>query len=249
MKYLRGLLTAFVFFFFPLEGTPTSMFWTVCTTDVCPTGTGHIDQDNYFKVFDWGAFYPVIGFELGISSVKHLSFEAGLDIIGGLEKPLFFNAGVAMPEGQLFCNAPAFKLGVFNVGMWSNKWLKGTDVAVVDFIIGKSIPGLIGGRFFVGSYFARKAVGPDRKGFMVAYERFFHPSISDRGQEYFKWKFCADYASGKNIFGGGGVGVSYFFSPDVSILTGPVWFNSEAINGTWKWSVQIDINFSLYHFQ
>ncbi len=30
---------------------------------------------------------------------------------------------------------------------------------------------------------------------------------------------------------------------DIDLLTGPVWFNDHAINGQWKWTVQLDINF------
>jgi hypothetical protein len=26
------------------------------------------------------------------------------------------------------------------------------------------------------------------------------------------------------------------------LLVGPVWFNEEAINGRWKWTIQLDIN-------
>ena len=63
------------------------------------------------------------------------------------------------------------------------------------------------------------------------------------GNEYNKWTFAADYASGKNFIGGGGFGMYYFFTKDISLLTGPVWFNDHVINGQWKWTVQLDINF------
>ena len=35
----------------------------------------------------------------------------------------------------------------------------------------------------------------------------------------------------------------HYFTKDISLLTGPVWFNDHAINGQWKWTVQLDINF------
>jgi len=54
---------------------------------------------------------------------------------------------------------------------------------------------------------------------------------------------AADYASGKNYIGGGGFGMYHYFTKDISLLTGPVWFNDHAINGQWKWTVQLDINF------
>ena len=54
--------------------------------------------------------------------------------------------------------------------------------------------------------------------------------------------FCRLLASGKNVIGAGGFGVYYFFTKDIRLLTGPVWFNETAINGTWKWTTQLDIN-------
>jgi hypothetical protein len=78
---------------------------------------------------------------------------------------------------------------------------------------------------------------------MVAYDRGFMPTKDAANNEYNKIVFAADYASGKNAVGAGGGGLYYYFTKDISILTGPVWFNEKAINGTWKWTTQIDINF------
>ncbi|MBI5117251.1 hypothetical protein HZA56_12320, partial [Candidatus Poribacteria bacterium] len=66
-----------------------------------------------------------------------------------------------------------------------------------------------------------------------------------QGNEYSKLIFAADYASGENSIGGGGVGLYYFFTKDISLLTGPVWFNESKINGDWKWTIQLDINVDL----
>jgi hypothetical protein len=38
------------------------------------------------------------------------------------------------------------------------------------------------------------------------------------------------------------VGLYYYFTKNIDLLTGPVWFNDEGINGKWKWTVQLDIN-------
>jgi hypothetical protein len=38
------------------------------------------------------------------------------------------------------------------------------------------------------------------------------------------------------------VGVNYYFTPSISVLTGPVWFNEKAVNGEWKWTIQLDVN-------
>lgn len=237
---------------FALEGTPSSVFWTVCTTDVYATGTGHIDDDNYFTVFNrrghGSTFPPDVGLELGVFSWKDLSVETGVDYLGGTNDPLFFNAGVAIAEDKLFCHAPAVKLGFFNAGTRYHGHNR-TNQNIVDLIIGKSLPDWIGGRLCIGGFSGNRAIGKNRQGFMVSYQRPFCPAKDCNDKDYFKWVVCADYASGKNTIGGGGVGIYYYFTPDISILTGPVWFNSRKINGDWKWTVQIDISFSAWNCQ
>jgi hypothetical protein len=49
-------------------------------------------------------------------------------------------------------------------------------------------------------------------------------------------------ASGKNFIGGG-VGLYVYFTPDIDLLMGPVWFHDARLNGDMKWTVQLDINF------
>lgn len=252
MKTLKNALGLFFLFTIScsiLEGTPSTVFWTTCTTDVYATGTGHIDADNYFTVFNrrghGSSFPPNEGFELGIFSWKDLSAEAGFDYLGGTDDPLFFNIGIGLPEDKLFCQAPSFKVGFFNNGTRCHGQGR-TNQNIVDVIIGKSLPDWIGGRLCIGGFSGSRSMGKNRQGFMVSYQRSFCPAIYCDDKNYFKWVLCADYASGKNTIGGGGVGIYYYFTPDISILTGPVWFNSTKINGNWKWSVQIDISFSVF---
>lgn len=244
-----GLLFPLFFSFTSLESTPSSVFWTYCTTDVYSTGTGHIDADNYFTVFNerghGSSFSPDIGFEFGAFSWDDLAFETGIDYLGGADNPLYFNAGAAVEEDKLFCHAPSFKVGIFNVGIQYQGGGR-TNQNIVDIIAGKSLPDWLGGKFYVGGFSGTRAIGKNRQGFMVAYTRSFCPAKYCGDKDYYKWVFCADYASGKNTIGGGGFGLYYYFTPDISILTGPVWFNSAKINGNWKWSVQIDISFSIF---
>jgi hypothetical protein len=80
-------------------------------------------------------------------------------------------------------------------------------------------------------------------GALVGYDYGFWKVKDKEGNEYNKWILAADYASGKNFIGGGGVGIYHFFTKDISLLTGPVWFNDKTINGQWKWTIQLDINF------
>lgn len=246
--FILGLILT-VLNFTLLYGTPSTVFWTVCTTDVYSTGTGHIDEDNYFTVFNkrkhGSSFPPDTGFELGVFSWGNMSVEAGIDYLGGTDDPLFFNIGASIPEGKMFCHAPSFKVGFFNAGTRYHGHDR-TNQNIVDIIVGKSLPDWIGGRFFVGGFFGSRTIGKNRQGFMVSYQRPFCSVKHCDGKDYFKWVLCANYASGKNTIGGGGLGIYYYFTPDISILTGPVLFNSNKINGNWKWSVQIDISFSVF---
>lgn len=232
-----------------LHATPTSLFWTNCITDVEPTGKGNIDVDNYFTVFNrrghGQSFFPDVGIVIGIFSWADLHAEAGIDYLGGADDPLFFNAKVGMEENKLFRHAPAFSLGVFNIGTRTEGPNK-TNQNIFDYIFGKTLPDWIGGRLFVGGFLGNEAMGKDQQGFMIGYLRSFCPAKDCRGRDYYKWEFAADYASGKNTIGGGGFALIYYFTPTISLESGPVWFNSAEINGTWKWSVQLDINVTIF---
>lgn len=246
----RLLLGCYLIATFQLHGTPSSSFWTVCTTSVYETGTGHIDEDNYFTVFQRRghnqAFSPDTGFEIGLFSWKDWSVEAGFDYLGGNDDPLFFNVGIGIGENKLFCHAPSFKIGIFNVGTRTESHNR-TNQNIFDIIFGKTLPESFGGgQFYIGGFTGSHAMGNDTAGVMVAFSQPFCKAKYCDDKEYYKWVFVADYASGKNTIGGGGFGIYYYFTPDIDILTGPVWFNDHHINGRWKWSVQIDISFSLF---
>ena len=77
---------------------------------------------------------------------------------------------------------------------------------------------------------------------MVAYDRGFK-TVSSPDGDYSRFVFAGDYASGNNAIGGGGAGLNAYFTRKISLLFGPVWFNDKGLNGDWKWSTQLDINF------
>jgi hypothetical protein len=170
--------------------------------------------------------------------------EIGVDLLESSDYPLWFNAKIGSPENALFQGSPALYLGVFNIGTEKNV----TNQNIFYGAIGKTIPVL--GRISAGPYIGNKNVLVDKDGkkentgFMIAFDHGFMPEKDLAGNEYNKLVVAADYASGKNAFGGGGVGIYYFFTKDISLLAGPVWFNEEAINGKMKWTIQLDINLS-----
>ena len=227
--------------------TPSTTYWTPMTLDVQSYGVPHIGVDNYFTVFrdaeDGGGAFPTdLGLTIGVLPFKSVVAEVGVDLLESSDDPLYFNAKIGIPEGALFNGSPTLQVGIFNVGTKKDV----TDQNIVHAVVGKTIPGV--GRLSAGPYIGNKEVLVDadgdeeNTGFMVAFDRGFLPVKDKDGNEYNQWVFAADYASGDNALGAGGFGIYRFFTKDISLLTGPVWFNEDAINGEWKWTVQLDIN-------
>lgn len=205
-----------------LFASPTSLFWTNCTTDVVEEKTYHLEVDNYGT-----SFKPDIGLTLGLPASQGFSGEVGTDYVKGAKQALSFN-------GKLrFADNPSIAIGIFNVG---------TNQGVIDAVIETCLPGGLG-RLFIGLFHGKRALGKQRSGWMVDYQKGFCHKKEEGLPEYDSWQFCADYASGKNSIGGGGFGFAYFFTHAMSIKTGPVWFNDTKLNGRWKWALQLGIDF------
>jgi len=229
--------------------TPSTTYWTPMVMDIQAYKVVHLGIDNYYTVDkkaasgEQGAFPTDLGLTVGILPFEKIQMEIGIDALYPSDNPYYFNAKIGAPEGALFSGAPALQIGVFNVGTRKNV----TNQDIVYGVIGKTIPVL--GRLSAGPYAGnskvlRNATGEkENTGYMVALDHGFMSAKDATGAGYNKWVLAADYASGKNAIGGGGVGIYYFFTKDISMLTGPVWFNEKAINGARKWTTQLDINF------
>ncbi len=228
------------------SATPSGTVWTPLSPDVQAYGVGHWGVDNYFTVFrkaeDGGASFPTdAGFTLGVLPGDQLKLEIGVDLIEASDYPVSFNARLGYTEGGLFDGAPALQLGIANLGTKSGV----TNQDLVYLVVGKTIPNV--GRFSVAPYRGNPDVLVDAKGekdntgWMVAFDRGFHLVQGPEG-DFNRFVLAADYASGKNALGGTGLALNYYFTPNVSLLTGAVWFNEEAINGKMKWTIQLDVN-------
>ena len=218
------------------------------------------------------SFPTDVGLTVGVLPFEKLQMEVGIDglfpgtrihpAMRSIGNSLLFNSKIGTPEGAFFGSwFPAINIGIFNVGTKAQV----TDMNIVDFLIGKTLGPF--GRIHGGGYYGNPnsalmhqggckpgntgivacipgASGElDNAGGMVGYDYGFWKVKDKEGNEYNKWVFAADYASGKNLIGGGGFGMYHYFTKDISLLTGPVWFNDHVINGQWKWTVQLDINF------
>ncbi|MBI5399228.1 hypothetical protein HZB07_01235 [Candidatus Saganbacteria bacterium] len=225
--------------------TPSTTYWTSCVSDIQPYGVWHLGIDNYFTL-NTNATTPAptalatdLGLTVGVIPSGPLQAEVGIDILQPSVDPYFLNAKIGVAEGTLFANAPSVGLGIFNIGL--NQSTQGQNI--VHLVLGKDLGtlGRLHGSPYYSGNFSNLGLGSDNSGWMVGYDKGFMP-VKDATGEYNKLVFAADYASGNNALGGGGAGLYYFFSKTISLLTGPVFFNSQALNGSWKWTTQLDIN-------
>ncbi len=215
-----------------VDGTPSTTYWTPCTTDIQAPNKWHLTYDTYFPIRkpSQAAFPVTIGLTYGVRLDRKLQMEAGFDWLESTRFPLLFNAKIGYLEGALGPNAPALQIGFFNWGTKSRVM----NQNCIHIITGKTIKGL--GRVHFSYYRGNRASlgGRDQTGFMIGWDRWIVPG---------KFMLAGDYATGKNAIGGGGVGLYIFFTENIDLLVGPVWFNDGTINGKWKWTFQIDINF------
>ena len=246
MKKLVGLLIVGLLIVGEALATPSTTYWTPCVADIQPAGGWHIGIDNYFTVLTKttdspaaGAFATDSGLTYGFSLPAGFQAEAGIDLYESTNDPACLNAKIGVSEETLFVGAPSLGAGVFNVGL--NQSTQGQNI--MHLILGKDFGSA--GRLHASPYysgnFSGLGLGTDNTGWMIGYDKGFAPA-KDASGEYNKLVFAADYASGSNALGGGGFGLYYFFTKTISLLTGPVFFNSQAINGKWKWTAQLDIN-------
>ena len=223
----------------PVLATPSTTYWTPCTMDMQSPGKVHLTLDNYFTVGKnsprAGDFPTDVGLTFGWYLGKKGQAEVGFDWLEPSDNPLSFNAKIGYREGELGHNTPALQLGFVNFGTKDGI----TDQNIVHLILGKTLPNKktrVHVSYYVGNGDTLRSSAGDKenKGFMIAGDHVLKPG---------KFVFAADYASGDNAIGGGGIGLYTYFSPDISLLVGPVWFNDRGINGGMKWTTQLDVNF------
>jgi hypothetical protein len=220
-----------------------------------------------------GAFPTDVGLTVGVLPFAKVNMEVGIDMLQPIDSgvcagaidsasgripittcptvrdSLLFNAKVGIPEGSFGSLFPGIDVGIFDVGFKPGV----TDMDIVDLIVGKTLPANLG-RVHVAGYWGNSGSallheGGDlantarNYGFMGAYDHGFMNVKDAAGNEYAKVVFAADWATGKNFIGGGGFGLYWYFTKDISVLTGPGWCEDRTINGAWKWTTQLDVNF------
>src|SRR5690349_20505156 len=99
---IAALFALFISSFTSLFATPTSLVWTVCTTEVQAAKLFHIGVDNFFstgnRTKNGSSFPPDIGLTYGLYKWNDISQEVGIDYLGGIDDPLFFNTKIGLGE-------------------------------------------------------------------------------------------------------------------------------------------------------
>lgn len=242
-------LFAMAFFVRDAHATPSTTFWAPSTPYVQPFKVLHVTYDTYFGS---SAVYPVdTGLTMGIFPGQGFQAEVGFDLFystlangEGIQAPVVLNAKVGAPEDVYFKGQPAWSAGIFGVGFEDNV----NDQNVLHFMLGKTFSGI--GMPTFGVYYGlnedlfRSAGGEDERfGIMAGWTS---PGIDVALID--KLVFCADIQTGNNSLGAGGAAVYFYFTPAISLETGPVFFlESELQPGgsEWMWSVQLDVDLDL----
>jgi hypothetical protein len=229
--------------------TPSTVVWTPATTYTQPYLVPHLTYDTY--VAERGFLANTYGLTVGVlPAAARLQGEVGVDLFypGFTSDFLQLNARLTLPEGLAFAGAPSLSLRIANAGFRTDV----SDYHLLHATLAKATPlGTLG----VGGYYgAGSAVlwtgsgGEERAGFMASWAS---PDVKLGLPGLDKLVFAADVSTGENWFGAVGGAVALYFSPSVSLLTGPVFFLDRELYETtygadWMWTAQIDVDVQIF---
>jgi hypothetical protein len=211
----------------------------------------HITYDTYFGKGTpppgaGAPTYPVdTGITVGVLPWSKLQAEVGYDVLLPSSDPVFafLNGKICTPEGSLFTGSPAIGGGIYNVGFRKNV----TNYNMLHLMAQKSLP--IGGYVAGGVYHGlTDALFTNSDGDIVKTGAMFawsSPDINVNVRGLKKLTVIADVQTGKNAFGGGGVGANLYFNDYVALIVGPVFFVDSGVQpGGAKrmWTMQLDID-------
>ncbi|HKW13648.1 MAG TPA: hypothetical protein VJS69_04095 [Candidatus Krumholzibacteria bacterium] len=232
------------------HATPSSTFWAPATPYVQPYGVLHVTYDTYFGR---QGSYPIdTGLTMGIIPGQKLQAEAGFDFLyatlagdGGLSMPLVLNAKVGAPEDVYFRGQPAWSFGIYGVGFKENV----NDANVLHFMLGKTLAHIgypsVGVYYGLNEHLFRSPEGDNQRAGIMA--GWTSPTIDVAHLD--KIAFCWDIQTGHSAAGATGAAVYAYFTPSISLETGPVFFFEKELQpggSSWMWSMQLDIDLDLH---
>lgn len=230
------------------SATPSTAFWTPATTYTQPFLVPHLTYDTY--VGEQGILQPDYGLTIGVLPWEKLQGEVGIDVLlpGAVEDNFYLNAKITVPEGAYADWQPGVSFGIQSVGFKKDY----SDYNHLHLTIAKTFPVIgnvaVGGYYGLNETLYTSSTGSNEQaGFHAAWTS---PDINVKVTGLDKIVFIADYASGKNYFGALGLGVGFYFTPTIDVLTGPVFVNDKdlfkaSFGSDFYWSVQVDVDFDL----
>jgi len=232
------------------HATPSSTFWAPATPYVQPFGVLHVTYDTYFGR---QASYPIdTGLTIGVLPGQKVQAEVGFDLLystvsgtEGVKAPFVINGKIGAPEDVYFHGQPAWSFGIYGIGFEEDV----TDANALHFMLGKTLARA--GYPTVGVYYGlnedlfRSPEGDDERfGLMAGWTS---PSIDVRYLD--KIAFCWDIQTGHSAAGATGAAVYAYFTPAISLETGPVFFFEQSLQpggSSWMWSMQLDIDLDFH---
>jgi hypothetical protein len=228
------------------SATPSTTYWSPATTYVQPYLVPHLTYDTYFG--EPGAYPIDTGITIGVLPWEKLQGEVGFDLFypGKTKNGLLLNAKLVIPEGALGTLAPGFSFGVQNVGFEKDV----NDLSLIHATVAKTFPVIgnlgVGAFYGVNSKLMLTSTGAKaRTGAMVAWTS---PDINVKVTGLDKIVVVADAMTGKSAFGAAGAGLTFYFTPAIDVITGPVFFLEKGLQpggASMLWTVQLDVDFDL----
>jgi hypothetical protein len=230
------------------SATPSTTVWTPATTYTQPYLVPHLTYDTY--VAEEGVLQNTYGMTLGLIPGETILGEVGFDLFypGFTADFVQLNGKLTLAEGVLGAWSPALSVGVSNVGFETDV----SDYHLLHGTLSKSTPLgtlAVGGYYGAGSELLwTGSEGEERAGFMASYAT---PELKIGLPGLEKVAFAADVATGKNWFGAVGASAVLYFSSNVSLLTGPVFFlDSDLYDATYgsdfMWTAQVDVDIPIF---
>ncbi len=227
------------------SATPSTTVWTPATTYTQPYLVPHLTYDTY--VAEKGMLQNTYGGTMGVLPGSTIQGEVGFDVFypGFTGDYLQLNGKITIPENLLGVWSPALSVGIANAGFDGGV----SDYDLLHATLGKTLPfGTVGLGGYYGAGSALLWTGSDAKvnraGFMASY---VSPDLKIGLPGLEKVVLSADYASGTNWFGAVAAAASFYFTSNVSLLTGPVYFlDGDLYKAAYKtdfmWTAQLDVD-------
>jgi hypothetical protein len=221
------------------RATPSTVVWSPATTYTQPFLVPHLTYDSYFR--NDGDLPTTAGLTIGVLPSETVQAELGFDLLYPGNDPLYLNGKMTLLEDKLFAFQPALSVGVANAGVTD-----ATNFAMAYAVLGKTIGGAslaLGGYYGIDEDLWIDETGADDQVGLLA--SIASPAIKVGKKWLDSVVLLADVQTGSNAFSAAGAAAALYFTPAVSLLTGPVFFLEPdvQVNGSeFMWTMQLDVD-------